>query len=445
MPLSPTDSNLFSPLFGDPGIAAIFSDEQTIRYWLEVEAALARAEGYLGIIPATAAAQIVNVATSLSVDIERLQAGIQRDGFPIIELVRQIREKVGEPFADYVHRGATTQDILDTALVLQIRAALERLEESLHQLIKGLAVLVGRYRHTLMAGRTHSQQAQPITFGFKVAGWLGPLLRHRQRLSSLKPRLMVVQLGGAVGTLAALGESGIAVQAAFAHELGLAVPVLPWHTQRDNLVEFAGWLSLVSGSLAKMAQDILLLTQTEVGEVSETNDPARGGSSTMPHKSNPIVSELILAAARTNASLVSSLHHALVQEQERGTHGWQVEWLTLPQMMALTGAALRHALFLSDNLVVNEVRMLANVKRANGLMQAEQISLALSHYMSLRAAKELVAVACQTAIAQNRHLVEVMQEMAAAPMDWQALSDDAAYLGSLQVFIDRILQSAVSG
>ena len=255
----------------------------------------------------------------------------------------------------------------------------------------------------------------------------------------------MVQFGGAAGTLASLGERGIVVQEALAAELGLGIPLLPWHTQRDTLAELAGWLSLVSGSLAKMGQDLILLAQTEVGEVRESADLARGGSSTMPQKSNPIISELIIAAHRTNAGLLSSVHQALVQEHERATHGWQVEWLSLPQMFALSGAALNKALFLSENLVVDEARMQANVAASNGLMLAEAISFALADYMDRAEAKQLIKEAGQMALDQERHLVDVVREKVDAPVDWQALKDESAYLGSAVAFIDRILTEAEQG
>jgi len=442
MAFSPTDSKIYAPLFSDPDMAAIFSDEQFVRTLLEVEATLARAQSRLGVIPAAAAQQITSAATKLQVDFERLQVGVEKAGLPIIELVRQLRVQVGAEAASYVHWGATTQDIMDTALVLQIRAALSLNEAKLLRLIKNLAEMAARHRDTLMAGRTHAQQALPISFGLKVATWLAPLLRHRQRLVEMRPRLLVVQFGGAAGTLASLGDRGIAVEQALADELDLAVPLLPWHTQRDTLAELAGWLSLLSGSLAKMGQDIILLAQTEVGEVNESADFSRGGSSTMPQKSNPIISELIIAASRTNASLLASLHQALVQEHERATHGWQLEWLNLPQMFALTAAALRHALFLSENLVVNAARMRQNVAASNGLMLAEALNFALAEHMDRVEAKQLIAEAVQEALAQNRHLVDVVQEKVTAPLDWAALKDETNYLGSAQSFIDRVLRQA---
>lgn len=444
MTFSPTDSKIYAPLFSDPEIAAVFSDEQLVRYWLQVEAALAKVEARLGVIPAEAAEEIFLGTTALRVDFERLRTGTEKAGLPIIELVNQLRKQVAGGAAAYVHWGATTQDIIDTALVLQIRAALNHIEDTLLDLIKNLARLADRYRACLLAGRTHSQQALPITFGLKVAGWLAPLLRHRQRLSEIKPRILVVQFGGAAGTLASLGKLGVKVQQGLAAELNLKLPLMPWHTQRDSLAELAGWLSLVSGSLAKMGQDIILLAQTEVGEVREAADLSRGGSSTMPQKSNPIVSELIIAAARTNASLLASMHQALVQEHERATHSWQVEWLNLPQMFALTSTALNKALFLSKNLVVNQEQMQQNVNAANGLMLGEAISFALSATMSRAEATKLVRESCHLAIEQGRHLVDVVREKSRAPIDWEALQDDSAYLGSSAAFIDRVLDEVKS-
>ena len=442
MPFSPTDSTIYAPLFSDPSLANIFSDQQFVRDMLTVEAALAEVQGRLGVIPKAAAETIAAEAAALTVDFEALQAGVEQAGVPIIELVRQLRGQVGPEAADYVHWGATTQDIVDTALVLQMRAALEQIEPVLLAVITNLVGLAEQHRTTLMAGRTHSQQALPIPFGLKAAGWLAPLLRHRQRLIELKPRLLVVQFGGAAGTLASLGDNGAAVQAALAEALQLGAPAVPWHTQRDNLAEAAGWLSLVSGSLAKMAQDIILLAQTEVGEVRESADTARGGSSTMPQKRNPIISELIIAAARTNAGLLSALHQALVQEHERATHGWQVEWLTLPQMFALTGSALNKARYLSENLVVDTDRMRQNVAASNGLMLAEAINFALTDYMARAEAKQLVQEAVQVALDQNRHLVDVVRDKVDAPLDWPALKDETAYFGSANLFIDRVLAEA---
>src|SRR5688572_4915938 len=285
MPASPSDSRIFAPLFNSPAMAEIFSDEQFVRRLLEAEGSLARVQGQLSVIPAEAAEQIASQAGTLSVDFDRLQSGTEQAGFPVIDLVRQMRAHVGNDTADYVHWGATTQDVMDTALVLQIRAAIAILEPGLKTLIQSLARLADQHRHTLMVGRTHSQQALPIPFGLKVAGWLAPLIRHCERLSQLKPRVLVLQFGGAAGTLAALGKEGIPVRNALSAELKLGIPLMPWHTQRDALAELANWLSLLTGSLAKMAQDVILLAQSEIAEVRESSDVRRGGSSAMPQKS----------------------------------------------------------------------------------------------------------------------------------------------------------------
>ena len=440
------DSSIFSPLFSDAEVSEQFSDAQFVRAMLEVESALATVQGRLGVITAEAADQIVDAASRLEADFERLRIGVEKSGVPVIDLVRQLREQVGGQAADYVHWGATSQDIVDTARGLQIRAALTTFESRLGSLIQNLAQLADKHRHTLMAGRTHSQQALPITFGFKVAGWLAPLLRHRERLAEMKPRVLVVQFGGGVGTLAALGESGIKVQEALAEELKLHLPLIPWHTQRDNMAELAGWLSMLSGSLAKMAQDVILLAQSEVGELHESDDASRGGSSSMPQKHNPIVSELIITAARTNASLLGSMHQAQVQEHERGTHGWQMEWLALPQMFTLTATALNKALLLNQNLVVDEARMRENIAASNGLMLAEALSYALAKTsMSKASANQLVKEACLVVVKENRHLVDVVQEKTDVSVDWKALREESAYLGSSDIFINRVLQAVTDG
>ena len=261
------------------------------------------------------------------------------------------------------------------------------------------------------------------------------------------PRLLVIQFGGAAGTLAALGDKGLAVAQALADELKLGVPLMPWHAQRDSFVEFAGWLSLVTGSLGKMAQDVILLAQTEIGEVGESAEQGRGGSSTMPQKSNPITSELIVAAARMNGSLLSALHNAQIQEQERATHGWQLEWLSLPQMIMLTGGALKHARYLAENLQADARAMRVNIARANDVILAEAAVFALAAAMPRQKAEELVKRACAAAVAEHRPLIEVVQRLAAsqigsAKIDWPALARPENYLGETEKMIDRVLESA---
>lgn len=447
MAFSPADSVIFSTLFRSNEMAEIFSDNRYVAYLLDVEAALARCQDQLGVIPSGMGPVITTAAQNLTVDLEQLRAGTEKAGLPIISLVQQLREEVrkrspNNDAASYVHWGATTQDIMDTATVLQLRDALAIIEKQLATLTNNLAVLADQHRSTVMAGRTHSQQALPVTFGLKVAGWLAPLLRHQTRLGQLQNRLFTVQFGGAAGTLASLGSNGMDIAAALAKELDLAVPLLPWHTQRDTVAECASWLSLVTGSLAKMAQDIILMAQSEIGEVRESADLSRGGSSTMPQKSNPVISEVIIANARTNASLLASMHQAMIHEHERATHGWQMEWLALPQMVGLTAAALDKACFLGENLVVNEAQMQRNVAASNGLMLAESVSFALADHMPRTDAKKLVSAAVQVVLAEDRHLVDVVRTMTDCVLDWDALKDEHSYLGETEQFINQVLEEA---
>ena len=443
------DSKIFGPLFGDSEINELLTDEAYVRALVEVEIALARAETRLAIIPSSAGEQISNAAQWNKIDLAVLAQGTARSGVPIIALVQELRKAVGREAAPYVHWGATTQDIMDTAWVLQLRSAIKLYKKRLVELARHLSELANRHRVTVLAARTHGQQALPVSFGLKAAAWLAPLIRHAERLDEISPRLLVVQFGGAAGTLAALGDKGLAVMHGIADELGLDAPVMPWHAQRDNLVEFAGWLSLLTGSLGKMAQDIVLLAQTEVGEVSESAEEGRGGSSTMPQKSNPITSELILAAARTNASLLSALHQAQVQEHERATHGWQVEWLTLPQMIVLTGGALKHALYLAKNLQVDPGKMRENITRADDVILAEAAVFALAKTMPRAKADELVKRACDMAVSQRKPLIGIVRNLAANiiaddTVDWQALAAPENYLGETEKIIDRVLKSANS-
>jgi 3-carboxy-cis,cis-muconate cycloisomerase len=443
---TPLDSTIFGPLFNDEEISSLLTDRAFVHALVEVEVALARAEARAGVISAKAAEQIAK-ASADKVDLAVLAKGTVRSGFPIIALVQELGKQVGSDAAPFVHWGATTQDIMDTACVLQLRAAINVLRARLGEIARYLSRLADSHRDTVLAGRTHGQQALPITFGLKVASWLAPLVRHVERLEELLPRLLVVQFGGAAGTLAALSDKGVRVTEELAKELKLDVPVMPWHAQRDSLVEFAGWLSLVTGSLGKMAQDIILMAQSEVGEVGESAEAGRGGSSTMPQKSNPITSELILTAARTSASLLSALHNAQIQEHERATHGWQVEWLTLPQMIALTGGALKHGAYLAKNLQVDKKAMRANVTRANDVILAEAAVFALAKALPRPTAEELVKKACGVAVAEDRPLIEVVEELAGkaikkGQVDWQALAKPENYLGESAKLIGQVLKGA---
>ncbi len=441
------DSAIFAPLFEDPEIARLLTDHAYVRALVQTEAALARVEGRFDIIPVSAAEEISKKGVVEAIDFPSLGKGTARSGFPVVALIEELRKAVGPRAAPYVHWGATTQDIMDTAFVLQIRAVLAVLRERVVQLSRLLTELCAKYRTAVMAARTHGQQALPVSFGLKVASWLAPILRHYERMEELSSRLLVVQFGGAAGTMAALGDKGIAVMNALAEELELSAPLMPWHTQRDSLAEFAGWLSMVTGSLGKMAQDIILLAQTEVAEVAESAEQGRGGSSTMPQKTNPITSELVLAAARANASLLSAVHHAQIQEQERATHAWQLEWLVLPQMIVLAAGALKHALYLAQNLQVDEPRMRENIVRFNDLILAEAAVFALARHIPRSKAEHLVKQSCGIALFEKKPLMDIVRAQTAGllpdgTIDWQSLSEPANYLGETEKIIDRVLERA---
>jgi 3-carboxy-cis,cis-muconate cycloisomerase len=351
-----------------------------------------------------------------------------------------------EEAARYVHWGATSQDVMDTGLVLQLRQAVALIESDLAELAQSLAVLAARHRDTVMAGRTWLQQALPITFGLKAAGWLDAVQRHRARLVEIKPRLLVVQLGGAAGTLASLGDNGLKVAAALAQELTLGLAATPWHAARDRLVEFAAWSGMLCGIAGKIARDISLMMQSEVGEAFEAAGAGRGGSSTMPHKRNPVACASILAAAATTPALVATLLSAMPQDHERGLGGWHAEWHTLPELVLQAGGALHLCVGLIGGLEVDADRMRRNLDTTSGLIMAEALAMALAEKLGKAQAHHAVEAACKRAVAQGRHLRQVVGEdgeiarhFDAGQLD--ALFDPARYTGVAGQFIDRVLKT----
>lgn len=443
MPATVMDSSIYGTLFAEPESAALFSDHASVKAMVRVEAALARVQGHLGLIPDAASQRIDDVLRDLHIPPEQLAGGTASAGVPIPPLVAALRQAVGEDAAPYVHRGATSQDIVDTGLVLRLAKLLDQFDARLHSLGNNLTQLAHTHRSTVIAARTRSQQATPTVFGLKVAGWMAPLRRCQERLAQLRPRLLVVQLGGASGNLAAMNaigtdgqreNRGLALMDGLAAELGLA-SAAPWHSQRDNLAELAGWFSLVTASLGKMGTDVVRLAQSEVAEVR----PGRGGgSSTMPQKSNPVAAELLVSVARFNASLLGGMHEACVHEHERDGSAWNLEWMTLPQMAVATGAALHHAALLLESLEVLPDRMRRNVERSNGLLLAEAAAFALAEHMPLPTAQSVVAAACKRVGIEERHLVDILRDECDAAVDWETLRNPAACVGAAAVLIDRI-------
>lgn len=437
MSASPADSEIYGSLFSDPDTAELLCDAAEIAAMVAFEAALARVQGRLGLIPDAAARRIDETLAGATIPPARLAAGTASTGVPVPALVAELRTAVGGEAAAWVHFGATSQDVVDSALVLRLRTLLGLFDARLATLVGLLADLAQAHRRTVLVARTRSQQATPTTFGLKAAGWLAPLARTRERLAEISPRILVVQLGGASGNLASLGARGVEVMDALAAELGLASPALPWHAQRDRPLELAGWLALVTGSLGKLGLDLTRLAQSEVAEV---RPGAGGGSSTMPQKSNPVAAEALVTLARHNATLISGMHQAMLHEHERDGSAWSLEWTMLRPMLVATGAALRSSIAVVETLVVDAPRMAMNLERSNGLVLAEAAVFALAAHLPCPEAQELVGTACTIAAAEGRHLVDVLRERVQAPVDWTALRDPAKQVGVADALIDRLLE-----
>jgi 3-carboxy-cis,cis-muconate cycloisomerase len=443
---------LFDKLFRYEAIDLIFSDRQYLQALLDFEAALARAEAKTGVIPAADAQIITAACRAEQFDIDELAVQTAHSGNVAIPLVKKLTELVAKQNKDaarFVHWGATSQDALDTALVLQLRLALEVVDRDLTRLTSTLASLTDKHRATPIAAHTWMQQALPTTFGFIVAGWLDAILRHRSRFSDLRTRNLALQLGGAVGTLAALSGRGPAVAVALAEDLHLPLPPIPWHTHRDRIVEIAAALGLLAGTLGKIARDISLHAQTEIAELAEPASEGRGGSSTMPQKRNPVTCATVLAAAQRVPSLVSTMLSSMVQEQERGLGGWQAEWETLPQIICLSGGALHHLSEMLSGLHVDENRMRQNLDATRGLIFAEAVTMALGARLGKMPAHMLVEAACKKARAENRHLKDVLREEHGlqgylTPADLEGLFDVRNYLGSAEEFVRRVLSEVSS-
>jgi len=444
MPVNPADAPVMGALYGTDAMRAVMGEHAFLQRMLDVEAALARAQARLGIVPEAAARAITAAAVANRLDKPALAAATRNTGYPVVGLVRQLSALAGPEAGRWTHWGATTQDIMDSALVLQMRDGLDLIEAELARCIAGFARLARAHRGTVMAGRTHLQHALPVTFGYKVAVWLSPLITMAERFRQLRPRALRLQFGGAAGTLASLGTEGEAVQAALAEELGLVLPDIPWHVARDGIAEAVSALGLLCGALGKIATDVILLMQTEVAEVSEPYVDGRGGSSTMPQKRNPISCEYILAQARGVHALVPQVMAAMAQDQERGTGPWQTEALAVGQAFLLTHGALGQALTLAEGLVVDPARMRRNLDSTGGLIVAEAVMMGLAPALGRGEAHHVVHHACDLALAEGITLADALLRDAAVAAklpraEIERLTDPAAYLGAAGAFIERVL------
>lgn len=438
---------LLDLLFSTENMRALFSDRSRLQGMLTFEGALARVGGRAGVIPAPAAVTITKHCHAEAFDFGELALGAEQAGnlaIPLVKALTALVEREDAEAAQFVHWGATSQDVIDTGLVLQMRDGLDLIEADLARLAGAYQRLASAHRTTLLAGRTWMQQAAPITFGLKVAGWLSAVKRDQQRLRELRSRALVLQLGGAVGSLAAFGDKGLEVMSALASELELAEPDLPWHAHRDRVVEVATTLGLLVGTLGKIARDLSLLSQSEIGEVSEPSAPGRGGSSTMPHKRNPVGAAVALAAAQRVPALVATMLAAMPQEHERGLGGWQAEWDTMPEIFLLTAGALHRTVEAAEGLDVDAERMRANLDVTRGLIFAEAVSMALARYVGRQRAHHLVREATQRATSQHLHLRDALTSDSAitahlSPGELGQLFDPRLAAGLSAELVKRVL------
>jgi len=423
-------------LFGDAEVADALAAEARLAAMIRVEAALAEAQAAAGVVPAGAAAAIARLADGPPPDPAGLADAASRDGVVVPGLVAALRDRLPAGHGAWLHHGATSQDVEDTALCLCLRDVLGLLAGRLDGVMDRLAGLADRHRATLTVAHTRGQQATPTTFGLKAAGWLAPLVRAAARLPGLECEALALSLGGAAGNRAALGPRVGEIEAAMAARLGLAVPPMPWHAQRDGVVAVGSWLAALTGLLGKIAGDVVLMTRTEAGELGLTG---AGGSSTMPNKRNPARAETMLALARRSPGDVAALYGALVHGEERDGAAWQVEWTALPSLAVGAGAALRHAGALLDALEVDAAALRAPLERSGGLVLAEAASFALAAHMPRPEAQARVKDACRQALTSGAPLLDVLARSVDAPVDWAALGDYDRQTGDGGALIDRVL------
>ena len=442
---------MFDALFTDPDVDQLFTDAAIIGAMLRFEGALVQAQADLNLIPSQPADLIAHVCLNAQIDADKIVASARDAGNPAIPLVRELSELVSSAdpeAAKFVHTGATSQDVIDSAVMLQLKPALAKIESGIEQLQQRLVQLIGEHRKTVMIGRTLLQQARPITLAFKLANWLDQLTRGGTYLREVRDRALVLQFGGAVGTLAASGEEALSVLSRLAARLELAEPTIPWHTARDRFFEICSACAMLSGCLGKVASDVALLMQTEVGELSERAEEGRGGSSAMPHKRNPIAPTMIVAACTRVPGLLATMAAVMTQEQERAVGRWHAEWGPLIEIVGLTGGAIKQSNDLFSRLEVHPARMLENLELTQGSVYAEEVAVMLAKQMGKPEADRLVKRACQRAQEKRCHLREVL----AWDTNVTSVIDQAALdqifrpenaLGIANELIDRVLRGTI--
>ena len=440
-PLSP----LLAPMLSSAAMRAVCGDVAALQNMLDFEAALARAQAAAGLIPASAAGPITNACKAESFDLAALADAATRSGNLAIPLVKALTSHVAKADADaarYVHWGATSQDVIDTGAMLGLRAGIDVLLADIDRAVAGFAALARRHRETAVVARTWLQHALPMPFGLKLAEYAAALHRSRGRLRRLRGETLALQFGGAAGTLAALGDNGLKVAERLAAELNLPLPDAPWHTHRDRIAEAASVFAILAGTCGKIARDVSLMMQTDVGEAFEPSGEGRGGSSTMPHKRNPVAAASALAAATMAPNLAATIFAAQVQEHERSAGPWHAEWPTLPTLMLVTSGGLAAIVDIAEGLEVDAERMRQNLDMTRGLIMAEAVAMALAEKIGKSEAHHLVEAASKIAVAEKRDLREVLtMNFGVAPDKFAKLFEPMAYQGASQALIDRLLAS----
>ncbi|KLO97526.1 3-carboxy-cis,cis-muconate cycloisomerase [Fusarium fujikuroi] len=445
------DTSLFRDTFGTQEIRECFSERSYVSRLIEAECALAQAEEDQGVIPPGTAKVIREHSDVSKIDWPLLAKRAEVVGYPILGLVEQMASWVPHQQSGYIHWGATTQDIMDLASQLQIKSGIAIMERHLNETISILESMSSKYRDTPMAGRTHLQHALPITFGYKCGVWLSGLRRHAERLQQIKERCLLVQFGGAAGTLASLGSSddGIRVRKRLAVILGLKDPVITWHVARDTIAEVVNFLALVGGSLGKIALDLMIMSSNELNEVAEPFVPHRGASSTMPQKRNPISSEIILAQSKILRAQAGLVLDGMVSDFERASGPWHLEWAALPVAFISVVGSLYQANFALSGLQVNSGAMKTNLESTRGLIVAEAVMMKLAQFIGRQEAHEVVYGACVAAIEGNLSLIESLQKIGQVTKhlstdQLMSLVDPTQYLGCCQLMVDELLRLRAS-
>jgi len=447
--MSTSLSPLLAPMLSSAAMRAVCDDVACLQHMLDFEAALARAEAATGVIPASAADPIAKACTAGSFDLAALAEAATRSGNLAIPLVKALTANVAKADADaarYVHWGATSQDVIDTATMMTLRAGIDALLGDIDRAIAGFARLAQQHRDTPVVARTWLQHALPMPFGLKLAEYAAALHRSRRRLRRLRSEGLALQFGGAAGTLAALGDKGMLVAEWLAQELELPLPEAPWHTHRDRIAEAASVFAIVTGTCGKIARDVQLMMQTDVAEAFEPSGEGRGGSSTMPHKRNPVAAASALAAATMAPNLAATIFAAQVQDHERSAGPWHAEWPTLPMLLLVTSGALAATVDIAEGLEVDAARMRLNLDATHGLIMAEAVTFALAEKIGKSEAHHLVEAASKKAVAEKKHLRDVLAGDSKVTAHLAAdkltkLFEPMAYQGVSQALIDRLLAS----